>query len=257
MGRGRTERRWRLVRARREAVPASVRRMHQRIRRPRLRSGKLWLVGTLALVVLAASSWVVWFTSVLGVRHIEVAGSQIVGADQIRAVAAVVDGTPLARVDTDAVGRRILSLPSVADVAVSRSWPNTLTIEVTERVPLAVVAVGRRFVVIDADGVVFNTVTARPAGVIVLRVASPGPDDPATRAALAVLAALTPTLRGQVTALVAESSTRIRLELTGGRIVLWGSTEQSETKAKVATSLLPRPGRTIDVSAPEVATVSG
>jgi cell division protein FtsQ len=89
-----------------------------------------------------------------------------------------------------------------------------------------------------------------------VKLARPGPDDVTTRAALRVLAALTPTLRGQLVALVADAPARIRLDLTGGRTVVWGDAEDSDTKARVATGLLARPGTVIDVSsAPDVVAV--
>jgi cell division protein FtsQ len=56
--------------------------------------------------------------------------------------------------------------------------------------------------------------------------------------------------------LVADSPTRIRLELAAGRIIVWGDAENIETKARVAAALLNRPVTTIDVSSPEVATTS-
>jgi cell division protein FtsQ len=70
-----------------------------------------------------------------------------------------------------------------------------------------------------------------------------------------VLAALTPTLHERLVTLIAESPTRLRLELTGDKTVIWGDAEQSEKKARVATALLDREGTVIDVSAPEVVTV--
>jgi cell division protein FtsQ len=220
--------------------------------RPRS-AGTYWLLA-LALLALGALVWLVGFTSVLGVRTVEVTGASIAGTEQVRAVAAVVDGTPLARVDTDAVAERVRSLPSVASVDVGRSWPSTLTIAVTERVPVAVVAAGDAFLVVDAAGVVFHQVAQRPAEVVELMVASPGPDDPATRAALRVLAALTPELRAQTVSVVAESPNGIHLQLSGGRQVVWGADDQNEQKALVATSLLTVDAKIIDVSAPDVAT---
>lgn len=228
--------------------------MRQRWRRHRSRSAKpLWIGGALAVVAVSAA-WVTLGTSVLGVRRVEVTGATIAGADQVRAAAAVVDGTPLARVDTDAVSDRVRTLPSVARAEVSRSWPGTLVIAVTERVPAAVVAIDGGYLVIDAEGVVFNQVSAPLEGVVTLRVAAPGPDDPATRAGLRVVAALTAELRAQLVEVVAESADRIRLELANSRVVIWGDAEQSERKAQVATTLLAQPVTTIDVSAPEVAT---
>lgn len=213
------------------------------------------MVGALALAVAAALGWVVFGTSVLGVREVRVTGSIIVSADDVRAVAAVAEGTPLARVDVDAVRSRVRTLPSIADAVVRRAWPTTLAIEVSERVGVAVVSFGGGFRILDREGVAFTAATSRPPGLVLLRLAQPGPGDPATRAALRVIAALTPALRAPLRAIVADSPARIRLELAGGRQVIWGGPENSDLKAKVATSLLSRPGLTIDVSAPEVVTV--
>jgi cell division protein FtsQ len=246
-------RRWRLVRARREAVPASLRRLHRRFTLPRPR--RSWFAAALAVVVVALLAWVVLDTSVLGVRTIEVTGAPIAGADRVRAAAAVAMGTPMARVDPDAVGTRVRLLPSVASVDVSRSWPSTLVIEVTERVPVAIVRLGSGYQVLDAAGVAFDTVARAPANVVLLRVATPGPTDPTTVAALRVVAALTPALRSQLRELVAESPTHIRLELSGSRVIVWGDAERSDLKAQVATSLLSRIEKRIDVSAPEVVSI--
>lgn len=243
------------MRARPEAVLASVRRFHERIRRRRIRSAVPWLVGGGVLLAAALVAWAVLATSLLGVRRIEVSGADIARPDDVRAVAAVAAGTPLARVDTDAVAARVGSLAPVRSVVVGRRLPGTLIIEVTERTAVAVVPTGGRFVLIDEDGVVFRTLASRPTHLPQVRLARPGADDAATRSALRVLGTLTPTLRGRLGALVADSTTRIRLELTGDRTVVWGDAEESETKARVATALLARPGKVIDVSAPDVVTV--
>jgi cell division protein FtsQ len=99
-------------------------------------------------------------------------------------------------------------------------------------------------------------VATRPAGLALLAVANPSPSDPSTRAGLRVLAALTPPLRAALVRVVADAPTRIRLELPGGRVIIWGDAEHSDTKAKVAAALLDRPVKTIDVSAPDAATTS-
>jgi cell division protein FtsQ len=248
-----TGRRWRLVRARRDAVPDSLRRAHRRFRRPSRATLVYLAIGT---VLLGLLGWVLYGTSLLGVREISVSGSQIAGPDAVRAAAAVPMGTPLARLDVDEVADRVRALPSVGEVDVTRSWPRTLVITVTERTPVAVVAVPDGFVVLDASGVVFDLVTARPSGVVVLRLVAPGAEDPATVAALRVVSALTPQLRAALRELSAESPTRIVLHLTDGRVIMWGDAERSDVKATVATALLDQAARTIDVSVPDVATTS-
>ncbi len=306
---GRTRRRWRLVRARREAVSPAQRRWHRASganagilgrfrrsavsgrsplepggrhsrrgpigRRSRLgpvgrhsrldpvgRRSRLGPVGRRRLALAAAGlalvagcAWVVFGTSTLAVREVRVTGSAIASPAQVRAIAGVLTGTPLARIDTGAVERRVRTLASVAAVDVHRSWPSTLVIAVTERVPAAAVHVGRQFLVVDATGVVFDHRAARPSGVALLRVPAPGPDDAATLAGLRVLASLTTALRGQLAELVVASPAAIQLDLADGRTVVWGDAEQSDLKARVATALLSRVSTRIDVSAPEVVAV--
>lgn len=247
---------WRLVRASREAVPSSVRRFHQRIRRRRLRVAVPWAMAGTGLALAGLVAWLLLGTPLFAVRQIVVTGTSIATPDEVRAAAGVSLRTPLARVDLDAVRDRVAALKPVRAVRVDRDWPSVLVIGVTERTAVAAVPAAGGFALVDADGVAYHTVAARPRALPLVRLARPGPDDVTTRAALRVLAALTPTLRAQMTALVADAPARIRLELAGGRTVVWGDAEASDTKARVATGLLGRPGRVIDVSsAPDVVAV--
>jgi cell division protein FtsQ len=235
-------------------VSAGLRQAAGHVWRPATPLG--WVSAVIILIVAAVSTWVVLGTAAFGVRTIEVTGSRIANPDQVRAVAAVPDGTPLARVNLDDVGSRVRTLPSVAAVSVHRSWPSTLRIEVTERVPVAAVAIAGGFAIVDIEGIVFDNRPARPDGVVLLKVPLLRPDDPTTRAALRVAVALTPALRQKLVQLVADTPSRIRLELDGGRVIVWGDAENNDMKARVATALLHRTGKTIDVSSPEVATTS-
>ncbi|MEV4755516.1 FtsQ-type POTRA domain-containing protein [Micromonospora sp. NPDC049559] len=248
-------RRWRLVRANSDAVPASARRFMRRARQRRLRAALPWALigGVLALAGLAA--WVLTGTGIFGVREVRVVGAALVTPAEVRAAAAVPDGEPLATVDLAAVGGRVAALAPVARAEVSREWPRTLRIEVVERTPAAAVPQGEHFAVVDAEGVVFSTAPRRPDGLPLVRVANPGRNDPATRAALQVLGVLTPQLREQLAEVVVDGPARIRVQLRGGRTVIWGDATAGETKARAATSLLSRRGNTIDVSAPEVVSV--
>jgi cell division protein FtsQ len=48
---------------------------------------------------------------------------------------------------------------------------------------------------------------------------------------------------------------QIRLELSKSRTVIWGDDTQSDTKSQVATALLKKASKEIDVSAPSVVTI--
>ncbi|NUO56685.1 MAG: FtsQ-type POTRA domain-containing protein [Hamadaea sp.] len=249
-------RRWRLVRASRDAVPASVRRFMARARRRRLRAAAPWGIGGVIVVLAGALVWLALQTSVLGVDLIRVTGVQVLSSDEVRAAAEVPKGTPLARVDTKSVARRIARLAPVESVDIGRSWPNTLTIKVVERTPVAVVPQDKKFAVVDRFGVVFLTVDDRPGDLPEMKLAQPGPDNPETKAGLQVLSDLTPQLKSELVRVVVDAPARIRLELRKGRTIVWGDATQGEVKARVATALLTRSGTQIDVSAPEVVTIS-
>jgi cell division protein FtsQ len=253
-------------------VPRSLRRLSHAVaeRRPRRRPqpdrpARGWWLALVGAVSLAALIWLVFGTSVLGLRTVEITGAPIAGAVRVREAAGIADGTPLARIDTGAVAARIRQLPSVASVDVHRSWPSTLVIAVTERTPVAVVRDGDAYQVLDADAVVFNTVAQPPAGVLLVRVTTPASGDPtadakaaegALRAAVRVVVALPADLRSKVSEIQAKYASNVRLILGDGRTILWGDAERSDAKARVALVLLDRASHQLDVSDPGMAAVS-
>ncbi len=249
-------RRWRLVRAPGEAIPASVRRFNRRARQRRLRAAAPWLAGAVALALIGLVVLVVYHTSLLGVRHVEVRGNHIVTADQVRAAARVPSGAALASLDLGAVSRRVGTLAPVRTAKVTRDWPGSVVITVTERTPVAALArQDKRYDLIDAAGVVYRAVPSR-GDLPLLALPHAGPADPTTQAVLQVLAALTGPLRAQLATLAADSPAGIRLQLQGGRQIIWGDATQNAAKTRVATMLLGRDGKVIDVSAPDMVTVN-
>lgn len=210
----------------------------------------------LVLLPLLALSWVLLFSRWLAVDRIDVGGLERLTADQVRQAADVAPGTPLARVDTTALGERIGTLAPVADVQVHRSWPGTLSVEVTERKPTAfVLGKDERYTLYDAEGVRFATEPRLPDGVVRLQVNDPGTEDPATRAALAVYAALPPELGDRITIVRAGSPSAVVLLTDTGKQIVWGTAgdaASTATKAAAALALLAMPGDVFDVSAPGV-----
>jgi cell division protein FtsQ len=213
------------------------------------------LAAALGLVVLVgAAVYLVGFSGVLGVRHVTVTGERALSAEKVRTAAAVPDGRPLARVDTGAVAARIRTLPGVERVAVARSWPGTVRITVTERTGVALVRRDGAYWLVDADGVVFQRLAAKPK-LPVLSLADVRPDSEPARAALAALHALPPTLLGGVSSVLAPTPEQVTLKLSDGRTVFWGGAADSPAKASVLAALLARPGTYLDVSTPSVVSV--
>lgn len=213
----------------------------------------------LVVALVVAACWALLASPLLGVRTVQVDGLGTLPADQVRKAAGIDPGTPLLRVDVDAAEARVARLPQVRSVEVTRGWPHSVVITVVERSAVAIVGKPGRRSLVDADGVLFDTVTGEaPAGVVPLDVANPGPGDPATMAGLTAVGALTSGLKEQVGVVAAPKAEDIDLTLTDGTVVRWGGPEQSAAKAKALAALLDQiaagtidPAATIDVSAPE------
>ena len=69
------------------------------------------------------------------------------------------------------------------------------------------------------------------------------------------MTALLPDVAAQVSRISAPSVAAITLTLLDGRTVVWGTTDRTEEKAEKLTALLTQPGRTYDVSSPDLPTV--
>lgn len=210
----------------------------------------------LLLLVLTALvgglGWVVLVSPWLAVEKVAVTGTTRTTPQAVLKAAGVPAGTPLARVDTDEVAERVRRLPAVASVEVGRGWPHTLRLDVTERRPVAGVLAGGGMDLVDAGGVVFYRAPRLPDGAVRLQVNEPGPRDPSTRDALAVLADLPPSLRARLAILRATPAEGVSLRLRDGRRLLWGGPERTADKAQVAEALLKLPGTTYDVRSPGV-----
>ena len=221
--------------------------------RSRVRRGGLAMLGLAAVLLIA---WVVTATSVLGVRTVSLGlehGQRLTVA-QLRTAAAVQPGSPLLRVDTDAVAARIRRMDGVSSVVVRRSWPSTVRITVVERQPVATVRRGDSWSELDASGTAFFAQPGQPTGLPVLEVPPVGVQDEAIRSALQVLVSLPPALRLQVATVQAPSPAGIMLVLTGGQTVDWGAPGETVNRAAAVQALLTRGARVIDVASPGVAT---
>ncbi|MGZ4720908.1 cell division protein FtsQ/DivIB [Oryzihumus sp.] len=215
-------------------------------RRPWLLAG--WSLGIVGL--LAGLAWLVWFSPVLAARTVRIQGVPAAAVADITARAQVPLGQPLARVDTRAIARRVIASATLAEVTVSRSWPSTVVITASPRVPvLAVKNPQGQVQVVDADGIAYATVPAAPRGVPQIRTDVTPPSREALRAGISVLQALTPAQRRQVTDVRVTGASSVSLTL-GRRTVVWGGASDPELKVKVLSVLLRQNASLIDVSTP-------
>lgn len=229
------------------AINAVGRRNFRRRRfRAGLRRWRTLLITVLVLLVAGLGTWLLYFSDHLVADRVEVAGASSVSAQRVETVARVPLGTQLARVDVDVIRARVESIAAIGSAEVSRSWPATLSIEVTERQPVAAVERGGRTLTVDLDGVLFP---GRPADLPRIRT-SVEVDVEALAQGARVAAALPGELRSRVRWIDLKSIDEISLHLRDGRRVVWGTAVASEEKAEVALALLERDVRVVDVTVP-------
>jgi cell division protein FtsQ len=207
------------------------------------------LVAVAVVAALAGLTWVVAFSPALAASKVEVRGVTSLSADEVLAAADVPIGTPLARLDVAPVVARVSSLPSVSSVDVSRAWPQTVVITVTERrAAYALSGPGTAVDLVDASGTPFRTVPSAPDGLLTVTVSVR--DQRTLGDAATVVAALPASIREHTTSMSVESVDRIVIHLDGSRTLIWGSAQQSEMKAQVAGALVQTRATVYDVSAP-------
>jgi cell division protein FtsQ len=238
---------------------ATIRSRKRFARRQWARRWLAWrrVVALLLLIALMAGTvWLFYFSDALAVKDVEVHGTRILASDEVREVAAVPSGQPLARVDLDAIRARVEALAEVRDAEVTRTWPDQVLIDVEERVAIAVVEIGGRTRGMDAEGVVFSEYPKPPPGMPQVRTSTETGGDALREAAL-VVESLPAEISRRVDHVEVATIDQISLVLREGKTVVWGSAEESEAKAEVLAGLLQQPARTYDVSVPGQPTTSG
>ena len=217
--------------------------------------GLKMVLATVVLVVVGVGlGLILYFTPAMAARNIVVAGTGTVTREEVLDAAQVRPGTPLLQINTNQVADRIAAIRRVASARVQRQYPSALRITIVERIAVVVKDFPDGPHLFDRDGVDFATDPPPPA-LPYIEVENPGPTDPATMAALKVLTALRPEVAGQVGRIAAPSVSSITLTLSDGRVVIWGTTDRADEKAEKLAALLTQPGRTYDVSSPDLPTV--
>jgi cell division protein FtsQ len=207
--------------------------------------------------LVAFAGWIVFFSSWLAATAVDVSGEETVSQQRILTAADVRLGVPLARLDLGDIEARVAAVPAVAEVSVHRSWPHTVSIDITERDPIAAVHRAGSWWVMDAEGVEFRPTATRDPRLPVVEVGAHVPDDALAEVA-GVIGALPPELMAEVHQISARSMDSIRLQLSGHRTIVWGSAAESDRKAEVLEVLLGNvKAAAYDVSVPDQPTTSG
>ena len=205
-----------------------------------------------ALVLLMLASM---YTPMLAVETIRITGTERLKVAELQAALKSQLGTPLPMVSSDKIAEELKPFALIESYAITSRPPHSLVIRITERSPIAVVAVGGTEYLYD------------PAGVKIGKASSSDEyptininGDPASSAeyalAIDVLLALPASLLPRVYSIDAKTKDNVTMELRGnaGQRIVWGDSSRSALKSKVLAALIRNYKKsdrvTFDVSSP-------
>ena len=150
-------------------VPAGVSEGEEKAkkkRRGKTHPARVIALGCLLLASLAGLLWIYTSTGVLNVKSVEVKGNEKLDSAYLESLSGITGDTHLLKMDVKAVEGALLSEPYVAAVDVSRRFPNTVVLEVTERQPSGFVFQNGRYNIVAQEGIVLESTDARPQGMV-------------------------------------------------------------------------------------------
>ena len=128
-------------------------RTQRRLRRIRWR--RIGVV--LGIAALLAAVVALYLSPLLRVQDVQVVGAASVDAAQVAELAGL-SGNSMLNLPKGEAKARIEALPLVRSVSIERHWPQTVRIQVTERLPWGYWRIGDKTYVVDAEGVVLPDV---------------------------------------------------------------------------------------------------
>ena len=114
------------------------------------------IVSVVSLYGLSRLAGVVLNTQALAVHTITIEGTHRMAEGEALALLDGLRGVSMVTVDLEGWRQKLLAAPWVADVAMRRVFPNTVSVVITERQPLGIGRIGNGLYLIDRTGVVIE-----------------------------------------------------------------------------------------------------
>ncbi len=219
-----------------------ARRLAERSKKRRTRV----LVVGVSLVAVIVGAIALYRAPLFTIETIDVEGVSQLTVEEVQALAAVPEDATLLRYPGGDIVERLESDPWIESVTVTRDFPDTLLIRVTERTPVALVDTGEKFWVVDASGMVLGEQSFEESATLVVIRDVQGLDPKPGResssdtldSSLAVLMGIGEELKQKVRAISAPSVDETTLLTTDAIEILIGEAVDLEEKAFLALSIM-------------------
>lgn len=224
-------------------------------RRKQVRGKRLMILGAVALVLALVA--LAWFSPLLGLDKVSAKGSELIDDEKLAEfVMERHGGTPLPQIRPGALETEISEeFPKAKKVSIGYAGPRSLTVTITDRVPVLAVTKDEKFELFDAEAVNLGVVDEAPEGVTTLKQSQKPPDAETINAVVSFMSELSEQMRGHLTTISASGPDSLQGQVTAGdnkAEVIFGDGSAASLKIQTAVQLV-EDGRTeIDVSVPSV-----
>jgi cell division protein FtsQ len=216
------------------------------------------IAGALVLIALYAA-YMLWFRNLswFAIDEVTVTGATTNEREIKMAVEQVAQDMTTLHLKDDELRDAVAQFPTVATVAADTSFPHTLRVTVTERLPVAFIKVGPRRTAISADGYLLLGASFDHKGLPRIEgvAAQSGRLSGDAAAQAAILGATPPPLRERVTSSMwDEGQGGVMVSLDGGPDLRFGDGTRARDKWTAAVAVLSSPEHGspayLDVSVP-------
>jgi cell division protein FtsQ len=217
------------------------------------------LIAAAVLLVALYAGYMLWFRNLswFGIDKVTVEGASTSQAQIKQAIEQVSGDMTTLHINDGELRHAVSRFPTVASVAAGTSFPHTLNVKVTERLPVAYVQMGGRQTAVSADGYLLPGVSFDEKALPRIEgAAAQGPRlDQDAAAQTAILGATPEPLRERITSTSwDEDHGGVVLELENGPEVRFGDGARAADKWAAAVAVLSGPERGspsyLDVSVP-------
>lgn len=223
--------------------------MDELAKRRRLNRFKKISISTAVVLFVGGLIWLFYFSNFLVVKKITVVGElQHTTAEAVVSEVDIRNGVPLARLDQKAIQKSLAGITSVATVEVRRVWPSEVVLAVTERTPIAISKSATGWMLVDAEGIEFGSLSQRPSELVEVSAKT----NLALVAATEVVPNIPVWMKSELLLVQAESANDLRFLLKENRLVRFGNSQSQVEKFRVLKTLLTIPASVYDVSAPNL-----
>ncbi len=243
-----------------EVATAALRARRREVARAAGRRRLRLLLSTAGVVAAFVGGLALLHSPLFAAGSIDVVGARQTGRQAVLDATGLWRHPPLIDLSTATDERALERLPWVLRATVTREWPSSVRVVVTERLPVAEVALaGRsRYALVDETGRVLEDTATRVTGLALVLGAGPVPPpggwlEPPARAAAAVAGAIPVSLVNAVASVESAWPGGVRLRLRSGTEVLLGPATQLREKMVSLATVLRRVGAA--PAAPTIVTI--